>query len=80
MLATSLNKPLLMKNNWKMESMLKKTSLSGYISITKRCFVTNFYQFSFIHQDLSLGGIALKIELVVFVYELIMNFFYYLIM
>ena len=46
--------------------------------------VTNFYQFSLFmnHEDLSFGGITLKIEFVVFVYELI-NYeiiFYYLVM
>ena len=45
----------------------------------KWCFITNFYQFSLFmnHEDLSFGGIALKIEFVVFVYdhELIMKLF-----
>ena len=53
-----------------MLSMLKKISLSEDISITKWCFVTNFYQFSLFSFS-SFGGIALKIEFVVLVYELI---------
>ena len=84
MLATSLYKPLLMKNKCKMASVLKNISLFEDFSITKRCFVTNFYQFSlFTYQDLPFGGIALKIEFVVFVYELInyeIILFYYLVM
>ena len=72
MLATTTYKTSLMKNKCKMASMLKKISLSGNISITKRCFVINFYLSIFIsHQDLSFGAIALKVEFVVFVYELI---------
>ena len=46
LLATAVYKPLLMKNKCKMASMLKKISLSGDISITKRSYATNFYQFS----------------------------------
>ena len=54
--------------------MLKKISLSGDISITKWCFVTNFYQFSlFIKTFLLVVTIALQIEFVVFVYKLIIT-------
>ena len=63
-----------------MASLLKKISLCGDIFITKSC--CKLLSIFIIHQDLSFGGIALKIELVVFVYELI-NYeiiFYYLVM
>ena len=66
MLATTLYKSLFMKNTCKMASMLKKISLSGDISIMKWCFVTNSSIF-ILHHDL----IALKIECVVSMYELI---------
>ena len=69
LLATSLYKPLLMKNKSKMASMMKKIFLSGNISITKVYLVTKFFQCSY--QGLSFDGFSLKIELVVFVYELI---------
>ena len=81
MLPATIYKPLLMKNKCKMVSTLKKVSLSWDISITKRCFATNFLSIFIIHQDLCFGGIVLKIEFVVFVYELI-NYeiiFYYLV-
>ena len=61
-----------------MASMLKKISLSGDISITKWCFVTNFFNFHYSSRPF-FGGIALKIEYAVFVYKLIMKLlFYYL--
>ena len=44
--------------------------LSGDISTMKGTIIRSFI-ISIIHQDLSSGGITLKIELVVFVYELI---------
>ena len=50
--------------------MLKKISLSGDISITK-VFCYTFLSIFIFHHDLSFGGVALKIEFVVFVYELI---------
>ena len=76
-----------MKNKYKMASMLKKISLSLDISIfgylhNKKMFCYKHLSIFIIHQDLFFGGIALKIEFVVFVYELI-NYeiiFYYLVM
>ena len=53
-----------------MVSVLKKISLSGDISLTKGYFVTKLLVF-IIYQGISFGGFALKIEFVVFVYELI---------
>ena len=46
------------------------------ISIMKWCFVTVFSVF-IIHQDLSFGCIALKIEFIAFAYELIFYLWYY---
>ena len=69
--ATSLYKPLLMNNKSKMASMVKKISLSGDISITKGYFVTKLFSVFIIYQGLSFGGFFLKIERVVFVYELV---------
>ena len=46
-----------------MVSLLKKISLSGENSITKWCFVTNFYQFLIFIKT------SLKIEFVVFMFE-----------
>ena len=71
MLAISLYKPLLMKNKCKMASTLKKISLSGDISIwgylhNKMVFCYKLLSIFIIHQDLSFGGIALKIEFVVY--------------
>ena len=70
LLPTILYKPLLMKNKSKMVSMLKKISLSGDISITKEYYVAKFFHVHY-YQGLSFGGFFLKIEPVVFVYELI---------
>ena len=61
-----------MKNKCKMASMLKKIPLSGDISMTKRCFVTNFINFHYSSRPI-FGSIGFKIESVVFVYELINN-------
>ena len=49
--------------------MLKKISLSGEIFVTKGYFVTKFFSVVIVHQDLSFGGFALKIEFVVFLYK-----------
>ena len=43
LLATSLYKPLLMKNKCKMASMMKKISLSGDIFIMKGYFLQTFF-------------------------------------
>ena len=56
-----------------MASILKKW---GYLH-NERELCYKVLSFFIIHQDLSFGGFALKIEFVVFVYEL---FFYYLVM
>ena len=80
-----------MKNKCKIASMLKKISLSEDISITrgylhnKRTFCYKIFSLFIVYQGLSFGGFALKVGLVVFVYELIMYlfmklFFYYLVM
>ena len=56
-------------------------SIWGYLH-NKRVFWYKLLSIFIIHQDLSFGGIALKIEFLVFVYELI-NYeiiFYYLVM
>ena len=58
---------MLYKNKGKMVSILKKW---GYL-YNERVFCYNVLSFFIIHQDLSFGGFALKIESVVFVYELI---------
>ena len=42
----------------------------GYL-LNERVFCFKVSSIFIVHQDLSFGGIALKIELVVFVYELI---------
>ena len=70
-----------------MASIVKKISLSGDISIwgylhNEKVFRYKLLSIFIIHQNLSFGGTALKIEFVVFVYELI-NYeiiFYYLVM
>ena len=49
-----------------MASILKKW---GYLH-NKRVFCYKVFAVFIIHQDLSFGGFALKIEFVVFVYEL----------
>ena len=49
---------------------VEKISLSGDIFITKSVLLQAFIIF-IIHQDLSFGVTALKIEFAVFVYELI---------
>ena len=49
-----------------MASILKKW---GYLH-NERVFCCKVLSFFIIHQDLSFGGFALKIELVVFVYQL----------
>ena len=67
MLATDLYKFLLVKNKDKMASILAKW---GYLH-NKMAFHYKVLSFFIIHQDLSFGGFALKIEFVVFVYELI---------
>ena len=59
-----------MKNKCKMASMLKKISIWGYLH-NEKVFYYKLLSIFIIHQDLSFGGIALKIEFVVFVYELI---------
>ena len=41
------------------------------ISMTKGYFSTKFFSMFIIYQGLSFGGIYLKVELVLFVYELI---------
>ena len=56
----------------------------GYLH-NKMVFHYKVLSFFIIHQDLSFGGFALKIEFVIFVYELInylfmKYFFYYLVM
>ena len=53
-----------------MASVMKRITHSGDISVTKGYFVTIFKVF-IIFQGLSFGGFSLEIELVVFVYELI---------
>ena len=65
----SLYKPLFMKNKCKMVSMLKRLSLSGDISIMKGHFVTKFFSVHYLSK--AFRGFSLNIELVVFVYELI---------
>ena len=59
-----------------MASILKKW---GYLH-NERVFCYKVFAVFIIHQDLSFGGFALKIELVVFVYELFIYeiIFYYL--
>ena len=57
---------MLSKNTGKMASILKKW---GYLH-NEREFCYKVLSFFIIHQDLSFGGFALKIEFVVFVYEL----------
>ena len=57
---------MLFKNKGKMASILKKW---GYLH-NKRVFCCNLLSFFITHQDLSFGGFALKIEFVVFLYEL----------
>ena len=70
LLATSLYKPLLMKNKCKMASRMKKISLFGDISITKGYFVTKFFSAHYLSWPF-FWWFFLKIELVGFVYELI---------
>ena len=67
MLATDLYLFLLVKNKDKMASILTKW---GYLH-NNMVFRYKVLSFFIIHQDLSFGGFALKIEFVVFVYELI---------
>ena len=67
MLATSLYNFFLLKNNAKMASILKKWE---YLR-SERIFSNKLLSIFIIHQDLSFGGFPLKIEFVVFVYELI---------
>ena len=50
--------------------MLKKVSIWGYLC-NKMMFCYELLSTFIIHQDLSFGGIALKIEFVIFMYELI---------
>ena len=57
---------MLFKNKDKMALILKKWE---YL-YNKRVFCYNVLPFFIIHHDLSFGGFALKIEFVVFVYEL----------
>ena len=53
----------------------------GYLH-KERVFCYKVISFFIIHQDLSFGGLSLKIELVAFVYELFIYeiIFYYLVM
>ena len=77
MLPTDLYQCLLFINKGKMALILKKW---GYLH-KERVFYYNVLSFFIIHQDLPFGGFALKIEFVVFVYELF-NYeiiFYYLV-
>ena len=46
LLATSLYKPLLIKNKCEMASRMKKISVFGDISVMKGYFVTKFFQCS----------------------------------
>ena len=48
----------------------KDISICGYLH-NEKVFCYKLLSIFIIHQDLSFGGIALKIEFVVFVYELI---------
>ena len=48
----------------------KDISILGYLH-NEKVFCYKLLSIFIIHQDLSFGGIALKIEFVVFVYELI---------
>ena len=48
----------------------KDTSIRGYLH-NEKVFCYKLLSIFIIHQDLSFGGIALKIEFVVFMYELI---------
>ena len=73
-LATSLYKFLLFKNKGKMILILKKYGCLH----NKRVFC--YKVLSFIHQDLSFGGFTMKIEFVVFMYELFIYVSYYLVM
>ena len=66
LLATGLYHFLLFKNKDKMASILEKW---GYLH-NERVFCCKVLSFFITHQDLSLGGFALKIEFVLFVYEL----------
>ena len=67
LLAIDLYLFLLLKNKDKMASILTKW---GYLH-NEKVFRYKILLIFIIHQDLSFGGIALKIEFVVFVYELI---------
>ena len=67
LLATDIHLFLLLKNKGKMASILTKW---GYFH-SKKVFCYKILSIFIIHQDLSFGGIALKIEFIVFVYELI---------
>ena len=67
LLATYLYLFLLLKNKAKIGSILTKW---GYLQ-NEKVFCYKVLPIFIIHQDLSFGGIALKIEFVVFVYELI---------
>ena len=53
----------------------KDISIWGYLH-NEKVFCYKLLSIFIIHQDLSFGGIALKIEFVVFVYELIMKLFF----
>ena len=66
LLATGLYSCLLFKNKGNLASILKKW---GYLH-NERVFCYKVFAVFIIHQDLSFGGFALKIECVVFVYEL----------
>ena len=70
LLATSLHEPLLMKNKCKMASRMKKMSLFGDSSITKGYSVTSFFSAHYLSRPF-FWWFSLKIEIVVFVYELI---------
>ena len=67
LLATDLYLFLLLKDKGKMALILTKWGYIHNEKVFRYKVLSNFI----IHQDLSFGCIALKIELVVFVYELI---------
>ena len=75
LLATSLYNFLLFKNKGKMLILKNYGCLHN-----KRVFCYKVLSFFIIHQDLSFGGFTMKIEFVVFMYELFIYVSYCLVM
>ena len=69
-----------MKNKCKMASGMKKISLFGGYFHNERVFCYKIFSVFIVYQGLSFGGFSLKIELVVFVYELFIYEIFYLVM